>query len=78
MRVVLNLCFFAGDVSRVGGQLAVARAFGAKSSKMQLSSEHDVTVEKKDEHTEFLVLANDEIWKVSFSTAIDLLCEIFA
>ena len=55
----------AGDVPRVDGQLAVARAFGDKSLKMHLSSEPDVSVNMVDEDTEFLILASDGIWKVS-------------
>ncbi|KAA8526817.1 hypothetical protein F0562_008954 [Nyssa sinensis] len=57
---------FPGDVARVDGQLAVARAFGDKSLKEHLSSEPDVSVETIDEDTEFVVLASDGIWKVGF------------
>ncbi|XP_054811287.1 probable protein phosphatase 2C 58 isoform X2 [Prosopis cineraria] len=53
-----------GDVPRVDGKLAVARAFGDKSLKMHLSSEPDVVVETVEEDTEFLILASDGIWKV--------------
>lgn len=55
---------FPGDVPRVDGQLAVARAFGDKSLKMHLSSEPDVKVELIDDDTEFLILASDGVWKV--------------
>ncbi|XP_051125327.1 probable protein phosphatase 2C 39 [Andrographis paniculata] len=55
---------FPGDVPRVDGQLAVARAFGDKSLKEHLSSEPDVAVEIIDDETEFIVLASDGIWKV--------------
>ncbi|PIN15738.1 Serine/threonine protein phosphatase [Handroanthus impetiginosus] len=55
---------FPGDVSRVDGQLAVARAFGDKSLKEHLSSEPDVAVEFIDAETEFMILASDGIWKV--------------
>lgn len=55
---------FPGDVARVDGQLAVARAFGDKSLKEHLSSEPDVAVEIIDDDTEFAVLASDGIWKV--------------
>lgn len=55
---------FPGDVPRVDGQLAVARAFGDKSLKMHLSSEPDVVVELIDDDTEFLILASDGVWKV--------------
>lgn len=60
-----NLKSFAGDVPRVDGQLAVARAFGDKSLKRHLSSEPDVSMLKIDEDTEFIILASDGIWKVS-------------
>ncbi|KAA0031544.1 putative protein phosphatase 2C 58 [Cucumis melo var. makuwa] len=53
-----------GDVPRVDGQLAVARAFGDKSLKIHLSSEPDVEVKTVDETTEFMILASDGIWKV--------------
>ncbi|KAK7312823.1 hypothetical protein VNO77_36985 [Canavalia gladiata] len=67
-----------GDVPRVDGQLAVARAFGDKSLKMHLSSEPDVIVEEVDQqHTEFLILASDGIWKVmSNQEAVDSIREI--
>lgn len=55
---------FPGDVPRVDGQLAVARAFGDKSLKEHLSSEPDVTVEEIDADTEFIILASDGLWTV--------------
>ncbi|XVF78560.1 hypothetical protein PTKIN_Ptkin14bG0144100 [Pterospermum kingtungense] len=55
---------FPGDVARVDGQLAVARAFGDKSIKEHLSSEPDVTVEMIGDDTEFILLASDGLWKV--------------
>lgn len=55
---------FSGDVPRVDGQLAVARAFGDKSLKMHLSSEPYVTMEVIDDDAEFLILASDGLWKV--------------
>ncbi|XP_022733279.1 probable protein phosphatase 2C 39 isoform X3 [Durio zibethinus] len=55
---------FPGDVARVDGQLAVARAFGDKSLKKHLSSEPDVTVEMIDDDTELIILASDGLWKV--------------
>ncbi|XVF70166.1 hypothetical protein PTKIN_Ptkin11bG0139500 [Pterospermum kingtungense] len=55
---------FPGDVPRVDGQLAVARAFGDKSLKVHLSSEPDVTVEMIDDDTELIILASDGLWKV--------------
>lgn len=53
-----------GDVPRVDGQLAVARAFGDRSLKIHLSSEPDVVVTKIDDETEFVILASDGLWKV--------------
>ena len=55
-----------GDVPRVDGQLAVARAFGDKSLKMHLSSDPYVTMELIDDNAEFLILASDGLWKVRF------------
>ncbi|XWS28039.1 hypothetical protein CRYUN_Cryun25bG0031500 [Craigia yunnanensis] len=55
---------FPGDVPRVDGQLAVARAFGDKSLKEHLSSEPDVMVEMIDDDTELIILASDGLWKV--------------
>ncbi|XVF02032.1 hypothetical protein REPUB_Repub04eG0141300 [Reevesia pubescens] len=61
-----------GDVPRVDGQLAVARAFGDKSLKLHLSSEPDVTVEVIADDAEFIILASDGIWKVmSNQEAVD-------
>lgn len=54
----------AGDVPRVDGQLAVARAFGDKSLKLHLSSEPDVAVEPITTGTECIILASDGLWKV--------------
>ncbi|KAK7342373.1 hypothetical protein VNO80_25323 [Phaseolus coccineus] len=66
-----------GDVPRVDGQLAVARAFGDRSLKMHLSSEPDVFVEEVLHHTEFLILASDGIWKVmSNQEAVDSIRQI--
>ncbi|CAH9147010.1 unnamed protein product [Cuscuta epithymum] len=53
-----------GDVPRVDGQLAVARAFGDKSLKRHLSSEPDVTTELIDDDVDFIILASDGLWKV--------------
>ncbi|GLU06389.1 hypothetical protein SLE2022_234290 [Rubroshorea leprosula] len=61
-----------GDVPRVDGQLAVARAFGDKSLKLHLSSEPDVKIEMINDDVEFLILASDGIWKVmSNQEAVD-------
>ncbi|KAL7129517.1 hypothetical protein ABFS83_13G072200 [Erythranthe nasuta] len=68
---------FPGDVPRVDGQLAVARAFGDKSLKEHLSSEPDVVVEVIDDETEFIILASDGIWKVmSNQEAVNCIREI--
>ncbi|KAJ8755075.1 hypothetical protein K2173_016702 [Erythroxylum novogranatense] len=55
---------FPGDVPRVDGQLAVARAFGDKSLKGHLSSEPDVAVEMVDDDTDCIILGSDGLWKV--------------
>ncbi|KAK9285143.1 hypothetical protein L1049_024328 [Liquidambar formosana] len=61
-----------GDVPRVDGQLAVARAFGDKSLKMHLSSEPDVIVEMVGDDSDFIILASDGLWKVmSNQEAVD-------
>ncbi|XWS63435.1 hypothetical protein CRYUN_Cryun06bG0096700 [Craigia yunnanensis] len=66
-----------GDVPRVDGQLAVARAFGDKSLKLHLSSDPDVTVEVIDDDAEFIILASDGIWKVmSNQEAVDTIKNI--
>jgi serine/threonine protein phosphatase PrpC len=57
--------FFAGDVPRVNGQLAVSRAFGDKSLKTHLRSDPDVKDSSIDDHTDVLVLASDGLWKVN-------------
>ncbi|KAL0353774.1 UNVERIFIED_CONTAM: putative protein phosphatase 2C 39 [Sesamum angustifolium] len=68
---------FPGDVARVDGQLAVARAFGDKSLKDHLSSEPDVATEVIDDKTEFIILASDGIWKVmSNQEAVDCIRHI--
>lgn len=63
---------FPGDVPRVDGQLAVARAFGDKSLKEHLSSEPDVAMEMIDDDTDCIILASDGLWKVmSNQEAVD-------
>ncbi|KAL1174850.1 hypothetical protein V6Z11_A04G045300 [Gossypium hirsutum] len=63
---------FPGDVARVDGQLAVARAFGDKSLKKHLTSEPDVSIETIDEDTDLIILASDGLWKVmSNQEAVD-------
>ncbi|GLT28683.1 hypothetical protein SLA2020_035950 [Shorea laevis] len=62
-----------GDVPRVNGQLAVARAFGDQSLKAHLSSEPDVRRVPIDSNIEFVILASDGLWKVmSNKEAVDL------
>lgn len=64
---------FPGDVPRVDGQLAVARAFGDKKLKAHLSSEPDVIMLKIEKADEFLILASDGLWKVMENQeAVDL------
>ncbi|CAI9098969.1 OLC1v1035712C1 [Oldenlandia corymbosa var. corymbosa] len=53
-----------GDVPRVNGQLAVARAFGDQSLKAHLSSEPDIRHVPIDSTIEFVILASDGLWKV--------------
>lgn len=55
---------FPGDVPRVNGQLAVARAFGDQSLKAHLSSEPDVRHVPIDSTIKFVILASDGLWKV--------------
>ena len=57
--------FLAGDVPRVNGQLAVARAFGDQSLKAHLSSEPDIRHVPINSSIEFVILASDGLWKVS-------------
>ncbi|GMY35230.1 probable protein phosphatase 2C 44 [Fagus crenata] len=66
-----------GDVPRVNGQLAVARAFGDQSLKAHLSSEPDVRHVPIDSTIEFVILASDGLWKViKNQEAIDLVKHI--
>jgi len=66
-----------GDVPRVNGQLAVARAFGDRSLKQHLSSEPDVINTGIDATIEFLILASDGLWKVMKNQeAVDLVRKI--
>ncbi|CAL1414128.1 unnamed protein product [Linum trigynum] len=62
-----------GDVPRVNGQLAVARAFGDQSLKAHLSSEPDMRHVPIDATMDFVILASDGLWKVMKNQeAIDL------
>lgn len=62
----LCMALISGDVPRVNGQLAVARAFGDENLKAHLSSEPDVCNLQIDSSTQFAILASDGLWKVSF------------
>lgn len=53
-----------GDVARVDGRLAVARAFGDKTMKEHLSVDPDVREELICDGDELLILASDGLWKV--------------
>uniref|UniRef100_A0A0E0ASC1 protein-serine/threonine phosphatase n=1 Tax=Oryza glumipatula TaxID=40148 RepID=A0A0E0ASC1_9ORYZ len=68
---------FPGDVPRVNGQLAVARAFGDQSLKAHLSSEPDVKHVPINSSVEFVILASDGLWKViKNQEAVDLVKSI--
>ncbi|XP_019160748.1 PREDICTED: probable protein phosphatase 2C 58 isoform X1 [Ipomoea nil] len=54
-----------GNIPRVDGQLAMTRAFGDAKLKEHITVEPDVTIEKIDKETEFIVLASDGLWKVT-------------
>jgi protein phosphatase 1L len=63
--LIILYVLLTGDVPRVNGQLAVARAFGDQSLKAHLSSEPDIKHVPINSSTEFVVLASDGLWKVS-------------
>ncbi|CAK7345869.1 unnamed protein product [Dovyalis caffra] len=66
-----------GDVPRVNGQLAVARAFGDHSLKAHLSSEPDVRHVPIEPTMDFVILASDGLWKVMKNQeAVDLVKSI--
>ncbi|CAA0821498.1 Probable protein phosphatase 2C 58 [Striga hermonthica] len=66
-----------GDVPRVNGQLAVARAFGDENLKAHLSSEPDVCNVQVNLSTQFVILASDGLWKVmSNQEAVDIVIPI--
>ncbi|MFQ6641204.1 hypothetical protein Gotur_016056 [Gossypium turneri] len=64
-----DIVFVSGDVARVDGQLAVARAFGDKSLKKHLTSEPDVSIETIGDDTDLIILASDGLWKDARSAA---------
>ncbi|XP_009599902.1 probable protein phosphatase 2C 58 isoform X2 [Nicotiana tomentosiformis] len=53
-----------GNVPRVDGQLAMTRAFGDAKLKDHITVEPNVTIEKIDRDTDFIILASDGLWKV--------------
>ncbi|XP_016513899.1 putative protein phosphatase 2C 58 isoform X2 [Nicotiana tabacum] len=53
-----------GNVPRVDGQLAMTRAFGDAKLKDHITVEPNVTIEKIDKDTDFIILASDGLWKV--------------
>ncbi|KAK7260420.1 hypothetical protein RIF29_26451 [Crotalaria pallida] len=53
-----------GNVPRVDGVLAMTRAFGDGNLKDHITAEPDVTIQKIDKDTEFIILASDGLWKV--------------
>lgn len=55
-----------GDVPRVNGQLAVARAFGDQSLQAHLSSEPSIRHVPVNSTIEFVILASDGLWKVGY------------
>ncbi|KAI3869082.1 hypothetical protein MKX03_005024 [Papaver bracteatum] len=66
-----------GNVPRVDGQLAMARAFGDGGLKEHITSEPDIFVEELDENTEPVILASDGLWKVmSNQAAVDCIKDI--
>ncbi|XP_075509603.1 putative protein phosphatase 2C 44 [Primulina tabacum] len=66
-----------GDVSRVNGQLAVARAFGDENLKAHLSSDPDICNTHISSSAQFLILASDGLWKViSNQEAVDMVRDV--
>lgn len=62
-----------GDVARVDGQLALARAFGDKSLKEHMSAKPDMADLLVDLSCEFLVLASNGLWSMfTREEAVDL------
>lgn len=53
-----------GNVPRVDGQLAMARAFSDERLKEHITAEPDIFVETIDANTDFIILASDGVWKV--------------
>ncbi|WMV37666.1 hypothetical protein MTR67_031051 [Solanum verrucosum] len=53
-----------GDVPPVDGQLAIAKVFGDKYLKRDLSSDPNVAIELIDNDVDLIILASDGLWKV--------------
>lgn len=47
-------------------QLAMSRAFGDGDLKEHITSEPDININKIDTDAEFIILASDGLWKVSY------------
>ncbi|KAK4716143.1 hypothetical protein R3W88_014481 [Solanum pinnatisectum] len=56
-----------GDVPRIDGKLAVARAFGDKSLKRHISLDPNVAIELINNDVDLIILASDGLWKVIIS-----------
>ncbi|CAN1301195.1 Probable protein phosphatase 2C 59 [Linum perenne] len=54
----------AGGTWRVGGVLAVSRAFGDRMLKQYVVADPEIQEEKIDSSLEFLILASDGLWDV--------------
>ncbi|CAI0376563.1 unnamed protein product, partial [Linum tenue] len=54
----------AGGTWRVGGVLAVSRAFGDRLLKQYVVADPEIQEEKVDSSLEFLILASDGLWDV--------------
>ncbi|KAL2631444.1 hypothetical protein R1flu_016130 [Riccia fluitans] len=66
-----------GDVPRVDGQLALARAFGDKSLKSHMTAKPDMEDLVVDLSCQFLILASNGLWRViSNKEAVDLVKDI--
>ncbi|KAH0650388.1 hypothetical protein KY284_030300 [Solanum tuberosum] len=54
-----------GDVPHIDGQLAIARVFGDKCLKRDLSSDPNVEIELIDNDIDLIILASDGLWKTN-------------
>lgn len=55
----------------------MTRAFGDAKLKDHITVEPNVTIEKIDKDTDFIILASDGLWKVVYSAIIKNLLSIF-